>query len=125
MIKDSTSYVMKNKIDLLIIISVITILSIVSIIIFNLKFGTIKIGSQLLRLGFNLLLSYFLYQEKQWARWIFVILFFIAGAAGLSIILNDPITINNIPLIAMGLFYAGAAVYLAFIRKWHKTEQKA
>lgn len=120
---------MKKKTDLVIIIICTLTFSIISIILFNIRFPYIKIGEQSLRLIITLLLCYFLYQEKQWARWIFVILYLIGGIAGLAgIIINFKNTnpsSNNIDLSILILFLASlffiiASLYIGFIRNWKK-----
>lgn len=117
---------MNKKFDLTIIISGYLIISVISIVVFNLEFGLIKVPEQVIRLTFWLVFSYFLYQEKQWARWTFVVMSLLAGVAGLLGILialiqkGDKIIFAIILLSLMSLFYLASGVYLGFIRKWKK-----
>ncbi len=114
---------MKKKTDLLIIIILTILISIASISLFVNQYGLIKINQQLIRLFLTLILSYFLYLEKQWARWIWVVLFYftgISGAIGVFSLFKNSILTGGIILSIMSLFYIGSTTYIAFIRKWQK-----
>lgn len=120
---------MKKKADLLIIIAITLAFSVISIILFNIRFPFMKIEEQGLRLIITSLLCYFLYQEKQWAKWIFVIFYLVGGIAGLAgIIINfknfDPsssnLDLSILILFLVPLFYIIAGLYIGFIRNWKK-----
>lgn len=117
---------MNKKLDLLLIISITVLMSVAAIVAFNLEFGPTKIGQQLTRLIILVVFSYFLYKEKQWARWIFVVMSLLAGVAGilagLSLIGSDDGSLDSAVIIfgTGGLFYLASGIYLGFVRKWKK-----
>lgn len=117
---------MNKKLDLLLVISITVLISVAAIVAFNLEFGPAKIGQQLTRLIILVVFSYFLYKEKQWARWIFVVMSLLAGVAGIlaaiSLIGLDENSLGTamIALGAGGLFYLASGIYLGFVRKWKK-----
>lgn len=110
---------MTTKKDLLIIVSASVLISFISIATFVNTFGAVKIVPQILRLGLTLLLCYFLYQEKQWARWICVVLFLISGLGGVLGTLKIGFSLDTLPLFLISAFYLAVAVYLGSIRKWN------
>lgn len=108
------------KKDLLIIISITILISLIVIITFTVNFGTIRIIPQIIRFVLTVLLGYFLYKEKQWARWICVVLFLLSGIGGILVILKEGLLLSTSYPFLMCLFYLVAGVYLGFIRKWNK-----
>jgi hypothetical protein len=110
---------MKKKYDLAIICLTTITISLIVKIAFIMKFGPIKIGTQLISICLTLLLCYYLYQEKQWARWISIILFSFSGLIGIISTLTIKATLGSITLLIMGLFYLGSGAYLGLIRKWN------
>ncbi|MEK9160049.1 MAG: hypothetical protein AAB383_04950 [Patescibacteria group bacterium] len=119
---------MNKKLDLIVIIAITFLISIAAIVAFNMEFGPTKIAAQLSRLVLLVIFSYFLYQEKQWARWIFVVISLLAGAASslavLSLVgLGGPdFGVAMLTIGTMALFYLSAGIYLGFIRKWKKPQ---
>ncbi len=112
-----------KKTDLLIIVIIINVIAIITTTMFVSQFGFIKIERQIISFSLSLILSYFLYQEKQWARLIFIILLSTAGYLSRNWfleLLKGPFTAINIFSIFMVWFYVSSAFYLAFIRKWPK-----
>ena len=117
---------MKKKLDLLIIISIAVLISVAAIVAFNLEFGPTKVAAHLTRLILLGVVSYFLYQEKQWARWTFVVLSLLAGVLGALAVLSlvalegDDFGLTTVILGAISLFYIASGIYLGFVRKWNK-----
>jgi hypothetical protein len=68
------------------------------------------------RLGLNILLCWFLYQGKNWARITSGILFGLGGILGLIMFLALPFTLNMIFLGAMAAFYSVCSILLL----WYK-----
>lgn len=116
---------MKIKKDLLVIIVVTIFISLVTIFFFIYTYGFIKIFQQITRFFLILILSYFLYIEKRWAKWVFTILSYIGGFAGIISIFNsfslEYLSSEMIGLLLMSSFYISAATYIAFVRKWNKS----
>ena len=65
---------------------------------------------------FGVVLMWFLYKENEWARMISVVLFGIAGIIMVKTVFSPAISgasaLGAILIVAMGIYYGGAAVYL-------------
>jgi hypothetical protein len=111
-----------NKIAIGVIIILLLIFSsiILFVDIFNINIQlSVKIFGILLLSFF----SYFLYKEKQWARWLFVYSFFVSGIGSVVVLFkfnNLIFPFHHIMLVLISLFYLSSAIYLAFIRKYKK-----
>lgn len=113
---------MSKKTDLLLIACIALAISAASIVVFNLNFGPIKIGQQLIRFILSAILLYFVYQERPWAKGIFIFLGLIGGLislVSLSLRLGqNTIDVGAIVLPSMvGIFYLISSVYLIFRKK--------
>lgn len=115
---------MKTKKDLLFIATTSVLISAMSIGLYISKMGLGKIDQQGVRFAFTILLAYFLYQEKQWARWVMSVLFMIAGLMNGYIIVISGFVYEAFPLYIITAFHILSAIYLMFIRKWKNHEQK-
>lgn len=71
----------------------------------------------IIRLGLNVLLCYYLYKAKNWARWIMGVLFVAGGIASLMFVLSvEGHAVNKLLFLAMGLIYLLAG-YVLFSSK--------
>lgn len=115
---------MKKKLDLIIIISIAVLIAVAAIVAFNLEFGPTKVVAHLTRLILLGVVSYFLYQEKPWARWTFVVLSLLAGLLGtlavLSLLIQELSIWRILIVLLLSLFYLSSGIYLGFVRKWKK-----
>lgn len=60
-------------------------------------------------------LCWFLYQRKNWARWVMGILFAIAAVYGWNVVLALPLSMEKtVVLAAMAVFYSAGALLLLF-----------
>ncbi len=65
------------------------------------------------RTGLACALSWFLYQGRDWARWLAAVLFALAGAFGIYAIATLRIdALNATPLIVVTVVYTGSAILL-------------
>jgi len=118
---------MRGKRDLVIIIAIALVISAISILSYIFSYGFEKIIIQLIRFVLLATLSYFLYIEKRWAKWVWLALM---GTAGMFYIIASVqffmVEILGFAIIFMlvGIFCLGSSVYIAFYRKRFDVESK-
>lgn len=118
---------MREKKDLLIIISITLMISVISILFYVVNYGLDQIVEQLIRFSLTAVLGYFLYMDKNWAKWVLSSLMAIGGLLGLISTVQlfiAGIIGFGILYILMSVFYLGSAFYLIFYRKGSKVGEK-
>ena len=113
----------RERLDLFLIALGILFFGIVTIVISGLVLGTSELSVlDLIRLSLEILLVWFLVKEKQWARWVIVVLSFFGGFFGLMSFFSDwsDFDVTHAFMGLMALFYLFTGVYLSFIRKWSR-----
>ena len=89
-----------------------------AVIALSLSMGLLSLFSDpqikdLIRLGLNVLLCYYLFKARSWARWVMGFLFVAGGAASLmSVFLSDGLAVNKLLFPALGLIYLLAGFVL-------------
>jgi hypothetical protein len=112
----------KAKLDLILIAVVYIFISLASTGLYHFTLGTGKLPSQMVRLLIEVLLLVSLYRERQWARWILIVLSALGGIFGLYSLFGN-LANFNLAFLFLGctsVFYLFIAVYLGFIRKWDR-----
>lgn len=113
---------MKTRRDLLAIIAITLTFSVVAITLFCLSFGFSKLPQQILRILVLAVLSYFLYQEEPWARWVYVTLTFLTGVGGFLgayfSFTKTAFSLSTLSMLLIGVYFLTVSIYLGFFRKW-------
>lgn len=113
---------MGHRRDLLAIIIITSAFSVLAITLFCLNFGFSRFPQQILRLLLIAALSYFLYQERRWAKWVYVLLTFLAGLGGILgayfSFAETAFSFLTFSMLLVSVFFLTVSIYLGFIRKW-------
>lgn len=75
-----------------------------------------KLVQQIIRFGLTLLLIYFLFQGKNWARITMIVLFLLGAIAALAALLLPVPMLAKTPFLVMALIYSLGAYLLYFSR---------